>query len=138
MPRRPKPCILLPFSFSPSAHPLLLSSFLRPTYSREGYHSCVSKLSYVSASLFSVSTDTWCIEESHIISVVAAVEFAPLVEMIKRRFYKVEHGDDDGPSDSSSSESDLEAEAEASEESEDDSDNEVREASPDSSSTSAG
>ncbi|XP_021827623.1 S-cell enriched with leucine-rich repeat-containing protein slrA-like [Prunus avium] len=40
--------------------------------------------------------------------------------MIKRRFYKLEHGDRDGPSNSSSSSSDSEIEPEAVEDSDDD------------------
>ncbi|CAL8137136.1 unnamed protein product [Prunus armeniaca] len=40
--------------------------------------------------------------------------------MIKRRFYKLEHGDRDGPSNSSSSSSDSEIEPEAIEDSDDD------------------
>lgn len=51
--------------------------------------------------------------------------------MIKRRFYRFEHGDRDAPSDSSSSDSDAEAEAEATDgtedEDEDEEDNEVGE-----------
>lgn len=42
--------------------------------------------------------------------------------MIKRRFYKLEHGDRDGPSNSSSSSSDSEIEPEAIEDSDDDDD----------------
>lgn len=49
--------------------------------------------------------------------------------MIKRRFYRFEHGDRDAPSDSSSSDSDAEAEAEATDgtEDEDEEDNDVGE-----------
>lgn len=47
--------------------------------------------------------------------------------MIKRRFYKLEHGDRDAPSESSSSSSDSEAEAEGMEDEEEDYDEEDEE-----------
>ncbi|XP_031395577.1 uncharacterized protein LOC116206887 isoform X1 [Punica granatum] len=58
--------------------------------------------------------------------------------MIKRRFYKLEHGDKDDPSGSSSSSSDSEVETGATDDSEDDAGEELREDHPEPSSTSSG